>query len=233
MKTIPWQSYDLLLFDFDDTLVDFSVSEVAAVTAVCRLHGQAAKDHHIESFRTINRALWARLERGEVSRDVVFHDRFAAFFAAHAIKGDIAEANDVFLAALADAVTPYDGAVTLLERLARTTKVGIVTNGHGPTQRRRAQRAGLADFVAVYVISDEVGYSKPHRAIFDIAYARAELPPGKKTLMIGDSYKADVEGAMAAGFDACWVAHGRPLPVGEGAKQPSYVINSLADVSVS
>lgn len=36
---IPWTNYSLILFDFDDTLVDFAHSERAAVKAVCENYG--------------------------------------------------------------------------------------------------------------------------------------------------------------------------------------------------
>jgi HAD superfamily hydrolase (TIGR01549 family) len=54
---------------------------------------------------------------------------------------------------------------------------------------------GLVDFV---VCAEEVGFVKPHPAIFERALATAGVAP-EEAVMVGDSYERDVLGARGAG----------------------------------
>ena len=73
---------------------------------------------------------------------------------------------------------------------------------------------GELDFV---IASGAVGLSKPDPAIFRLAATRAGVPPGQ-ALMVGDSYRADIEGAESAGMDGIlirrpeWEERREPIP---------------------
>jgi putative hydrolase of the HAD superfamily len=59
----------------------------------------------------------------------------------------------------------------------------------------------LDRFFDFILASGAVGLSKPDPAFFRVALDRAEVRP-REALMVGDSYRADVLGARAAGMDA-------------------------------
>jgi putative hydrolase of the HAD superfamily len=66
--------------------------------------------------------------------------------------------------------------------------------------------------VDVLVVSEEAGVSKPHPRIFEIALERAGAGP-PEAVMLGDSWRNDVEGARAAGIRAVWFNRdGRDAP---------------------
>lgn len=226
---IPWQNYSLVLFDFDDTLVDFAHSERAAVRAVCAHYGSDATDDLVATFRSINRELWQKFDHGEISRDELFYRRFARFFETLRVVGNPDIANDLFLTSLASEVLLIDNAMNLLKHLNTHAKVGIVSNGHGPTQRLRAERAGIAHLIHFTVISDDVGVGKPHRKMFDTAYESSGLPVGHRTLMIGDNLTADIGGAHAVGFDTCWISRGQ---VANMPFIPTYQVASIEDLRI-
>jgi len=65
----------------------------------------------------------------------------------------------------------------------------------------------------VIVISEEVGHSKPHPGIFDVAFARMGHPRKDQVLMIGDSLTSDIKGGCDYGIDTCWFnPAGAPRP---------------------
>jgi putative hydrolase of the HAD superfamily len=77
--------------------------------------------------------------------------------------------------------------------------VRVASNFDG---RLRAVAAGLpelAGFVDTLVISSEVGYRKPHPAIYAAACASLGLPPAR-VLSVGDDPENDVHGAERAGL---------------------------------
>jgi 2-haloacid dehalogenase len=219
--------YDLILFDLDDTLLDFGAGQRAALAALIERLGFAASETLIARFLLINEARWRRLERGEITRAEVLEGRFAELFAELAIEACATTANRDFLAHLATSAVLVDGAHDACAAAARAARVGIVTNGHGPTARSRLARASVADHVAFMIVTDELGVPKPDPAIFRAALAASGLDATARVLMIGDNPTADVAGALAAGFDACWFnPHGLPIPPGI---RPTFAARTLAE----
>jgi putative hydrolase of the HAD superfamily len=66
------------------------------------------------------------------------------------------------------------------------------------------ENTGIRQHFHVVVTSDEHGWRKPHRSIFDVALARMEVPAGQ-AILVGDSYDADYQGALNAGLQAVLV----------------------------
>jgi len=60
---------------------------------------------------------------------------------------------------------------------------------------------GLTPELDFVIASGAVGLSKPDAAFFRLGATRVGVPPAE-ALMVGDSYRADIEGAQSAGMDA-------------------------------
>ena len=82
------------------------------------------------------------------------------------------------------------------------------------------------DFV---LASGAEGMSKPDPAFFRLAAARAGVPPGE-ALMVGDSYRADVEGAIAVGMDGILLRRPEWRDRREAVPPGAVVIASLAEL---
>ncbi|MFP4589870.1 MAG: HAD family hydrolase [Halobacteriales archaeon] len=103
------------------------------------------------------------------------------------------------------ALEPVPGVDALLERLSAERPIALVTNGPSLAQRDKLERLGWTDRFDAVVISGEVGRAKPAARPFHEACRRLEVDPGT-TLHVGDSRRADVAGARAAGLSAVLVA---------------------------
>lgn len=105
-------------------------------------------------------------------------------------------------------VTLFDEvAVTLAVLRESGIPVWVVSNlaaPYGPPLRRL-----LGDLVGGYSLSFELGVTKPDAAIFAHACRGLSLAP-HQVLMVGDSRRADVEGAEASGMRAVWLRRGYP-----------------------
>jgi len=95
---------------------------------------------------------------------------------------------------LPDFVQPDNAVNAMLERLAADYQLMAISNGSASMQRRKIQRAGLADFFEHTLISDEVGYEKPDHRLFSHAQA---LCKHATVVMVGDDYANDMRPAMA------------------------------------
>jgi HAD superfamily hydrolase (TIGR01509 family) len=88
---------------------------------------------------------------------------------------------------------------------------------------------GLGTELDFVIASGAVGLSKPDPALFRLAATRAGVPP-REALMVGDSYRADIEGAEAAGMDAILIRRPEWSDRREAVPPGARVIASLAEV---
>jgi putative hydrolase of the HAD superfamily len=96
-----------------------------------------------------------------------------------------------------------EAALRMLRR--RGLLLGVVSNTFVPGHvlDRHLRELGLLQHLPVRVYSCDVGYRKPHHAIFDIAVDQMGVPAAQ-TLFVGDTYDADVSGALRAGLRPVW-----------------------------
>ncbi|MEU6075332.1 HAD family hydrolase [Micromonospora sp. NPDC047074] len=84
----------------------------------------------------------------------------------------------------------------------------VVSNGGVRHQEAMIRRTGLDRFVADWVISEDVGVSKPNPRIFALAARRVRLPL-HGAWVVGDGPEADIGGAAAMGLPSVWLHRGR------------------------
>ncbi len=101
-------------------------------------------------------------------------------------------------------ISPDSALHSMLARLSRSYRLGIVSNGTSATQRAKIQRAELERFFEPILISEEVGVRKPAAQIFMCAAEVWNLAP-ESILVVGDDADHDVAGARAAGMCAVQV----------------------------
>jgi HAD superfamily hydrolase (TIGR01509 family) len=93
-----------------------------------------------------------------------------------------------------------DVAPTLRQLQSRGLIVGVISNSHRSLDAFR-DHFELGGLIHALVSSSLHGYMKPHPSIFETALLRAGVAAGE-SVMVGDSLKADVEGALAVGMRA-------------------------------
>ena len=89
--------YEVVLFDADHTLFDFDRAEREALRQTLEEAGLPADGETEARYLSINRALWNRLDRGEVRREWLVVERFAALLRALGRTGDAAALNRAYL----------------------------------------------------------------------------------------------------------------------------------------
>ena len=91
----------------------------------------------------------------------------------------------------------------MLTGLRRYAAIGIVTNNFVEEQRAKLGDCGLDPLVDFMVTSEETGLAKPDPGIFHAALER-NGSRAEESVMVGDSWEIDVEGALAAGIRPVW-----------------------------
>jgi putative hydrolase of the HAD superfamily len=95
----------------------------------------------------------------------------------------------------------YDDVPAALRALAESgLRVGLISNSHRCLESFQAhfELRGLIDAT---ISSPDHGFMKPHPSIFSEALQRLDVLPSE-ALMVGDSIRDDVEGALRAGIRA-------------------------------
>ena len=220
--------YKTVLFDADNTLLDFLRSEREALSDTLLKMGITPGEELITTYSRINDANWKRLERGEITKSELRTARFAEFCAHFGFALDAVEMADNYLNALCTKRFLMPGAVALCERLSKECRLYIITNGIAAVQHGRFDHSPLAPFFSGAFISDELGCEKPAKAFFDLVAASIPDFDPVTTLVVGDSLTSDIAGGINAGLDTCWFnPAGKPAP----ADMPiTYTVEKLEDV---
>jgi len=121
----------------------------------------------------------------------------------------------------------YDDVAPTLQQLqARGLIVGVISNSHRSLDAFR-DHFELGGLIHALVSSSLHGYMKPHPSIFETALLRAGVA-ASESMMVGDSLKADVEGALAAGMKAVLLRRSGEVPT--DLPQGVHVIQSLTEL---
>lgn len=118
----------------------------------------------------------------------------------------------------------------LMELGSRGIHVGLLTNGAGPHQRRKIEAMRLERLVAPerIFISGERGWDKPDVRLFrHINEATGSRPD--QCVMVGDSWRNDVIGALGAGWTAVWFNHRGAEP--ETDDQPHHIVANFEELA--
>ena len=196
--------YSWLLFDADGTLFDFEKAERNALHLVLEDLGHPASDAVLQIYHQINDRLWRALEVGTIRQAEINPRRFHLWLNELGLTANSSDAASRYIRHLSEQTALLDGAQAVVEQLAASYKLMIVTNGLKDVQRPRLERSSLRPYLHDFVISEELGVSKPHRYFFDATFQRMGEPAKETVLMIGDSLAADIEGGLAYGLDTCW-----------------------------
>lgn len=221
-------NYKYLLFDADNTLLDFNVSEKCSLKKTLESLGFDFNDDIYNSYHEINDALWKRLERGEIERSLVKTERFRLLFEKYGYSfNDFEYLANLFMNNIATFGIPMKGAIETLEALKDRYKIYIVTNGTEFVQLSRLSISGIDEYLDGLYMSQTIGYEKPRVEFFDYVISDIGDDDLTKYLVIGDSLTSDIKGAKNKGIDSCYVNYNNTQYREYG---PKYVVNSIEEI---
>lgn len=193
-----------LLFDLDNTLLDFDSGAKTALTETLVEYDFDEPEHLIASYHTINHQCWHRFEAGEIDIPTLKRLRFEIFVEENQLSVDPAILNRNYLDRLSQQVTEIEGARQVLDLSRQYFRLVLVTNGFAEVQHPRIQKSGLKSYFEHIIISEEVGSNKPAAAFFDHTFQLIKKPSRKEVMIIGDSLSSDIKGGSDYGINTCW-----------------------------
>lgn len=200
-----------ILFDLDNTLLDFSAASQASFNQTFHDYNIELKENYYQEYTLINNQLWSDFEDNKVTAADIRKLRFTRLFEKLGIS-DISGLtfNTDYLNNLIKLSQSYHGVPELLDSLSKNYRMSIVTNGLQEVQRPRIKKTGIGHYFESIIVSDEIGVSKPDHAFFQNVYESVNHPPELSEIMIvGDSLKSDIKGGIDFGIQTCWISHGK------------------------
>ena len=221
--------YPILLFDIDDTLLDFDSNEESSLKQLFKSRGIKDFDTTSKVYRKVNNELWYKYEHGEIDINNLFNTRFAIAMAKLGITADGEEWEAEYRKYLYLGAEPVENSPEIIKRLHDMGyRVFAASNGIKEMQISRLKIAGMYDCFEDIFVSDEVGVQKPLVGFFDYVVSHIKNCNIKETLMIGNSLSSDILGGNRAGIDTCWY---NPHKAEQSEEIGStYVIEKLEDI---
>ena len=216
-----------VLFDVDDTLVDYESAARSAILAHLSDVGLPADEQAYVTWNRLMEEAFARFVAGELS----FVEQRRVRARAMTGRAMTAEEADRWLEGyvrrLEASWAVFPDVVAVLDVLAATPglRLGVISNMDTVYQRSKLGFVGLADRFGCLICADAVGVAKPDPAIFRAGCCALGLRP-EETAYVGDRLDIDAIGARDAGLLGIWLDRsGRG-----GAPAGLPVISSLAEL---
>ena len=221
--------YKYLLFDLDHTLLDFDAAEDIALTQLLEEEGiediQTYKDYYVP----MNKALWKDLEQKKITKAELINTRFEKLFAHFGIEKDGAYLAERYQFFLSKQGQTFPGVEDLLKNLIKQGyELYAATNGITAIQTGRLAQSGLAPYFNQVFISEQLQTQKPDALFYEKIGQQITGFSKEKTLMIGDSLTADIQGGNNAGINTIWY---NPHQLENHTQaQPTYEVHSYQDL---
>ncbi len=201
--------YKNLLFDLDQTLLNFHASEKIGLEKVLRANGLSFSDDIYKAFKVYNKSLWTELEKGTINREELFTKRFLYIF--EQCDGDSSgldplKVNTEFIKTMSENGVLMEGALELVKRIKEEitdSKIYIITNGATINAKGRIASTGLDKYLDGIYISEDMGVTKPSKEYFDMVLDYIGQP-ADSCIVIGDSLSSDMLGAKNASLESIW-----------------------------
>lgn len=238
------QRIQAVLFDLDDTLIDWSGQALPYPEIyrphVASLYTYLSQNGHLlppftpffQQYQEQVQQAWD--EAKTVWTGVNFARVLQDFFAALGLDTAHIEINAALRAFAwqpVPGVAPYPDTHATLDALRQQGyRLGLLTNSMMPMWMRdielRAYR--LETYFEARLTSGDFGFMKPHPAIYHELLRRLDCPPAR-ALFVGDRPANDIAGARAAGLSSVLIAPPH-LERDLDEVQPDYTITALQEL---
>lgn len=196
--------YDVILFDLDDTLFDFGMTERNAFHQLFLEYGLPnGLQDYLGSYKAISKVLWDELEKGITTLELLKIERFKRLFLEHHLDLDIEAVSQKYIENLGKEIHIIDGVEEMIANLG-DCRLAIVTNGFQIAQHARINGSPLKNVFEAVITSEEAGSQKPNPSIFEYTLTKLNITDPSRVLMVGDSLTSDIQGGNKFGIDTCW-----------------------------
>lgn len=200
-----------IFFDLDNTLWDFEKNSKKVILNLFSEFNLESKCKCLpisfyKTYVIVNEQLW-KLYRGKlISKDELRSSRFTNTMLYFGYEDEQLgkKLEEEYIAKSPFQTELVDGTIEVLEYLKTNYQLHIITNGFKEIQHVKIENCGLKKYFNQIIISEEVGFNKPDKQIFDFALNKTNALH-HECLMVGDDFEADIIGAKNASIKAIFL----------------------------
>lgn len=192
-----------VFFDLDHTLWDFEKNSALTFEKIFQENqiGVELSDF-LKAYVPANYAFWKLYREERITKEELRYQRLKTVF-----DGLGYEAPDSTIHLLAEKYIQhlpsfnhlFPATVDILDYLKPNYRLHIITNGFKEIQDKKLRNSNIWPYFDQIINSEMAGVKKPNPIIFELALHKAATS-ANRSIMIGDSLEADIQGAMAVGF---------------------------------
>ncbi|WP_404511366.1 HAD family hydrolase [Bacillus sp. RC242] len=93
--------------------------------------------------------------------------------------------------------------INIINTIKSHIKVGIITNGSTQRQKAKIINTNLNRYFDTIIISEEAGFSKPDKRIFELALNKLNVQ-SEDVLFVGDDLEKDIAGCQNVNIKGIW-----------------------------
>lgn len=188
-----------IIFDLDDTLVDRNKAVETMFSLIlntCYRDMDYSSSNMLDHFKEYDKRAY-----GNNDKTTVLESLFDEFPPSYRLpRTDIMEFWNIhFPACFAADQTTID----IVNQIKKHAKVAIITNGSTQRQTEKIKNAALDQCFDCILISEEVGFSKPDKRIYELALTKLNVQP-ENVLFVGDHLVLDVWGSQQVHMKGIW-----------------------------
>jgi putative hydrolase of the HAD superfamily len=194
-----------VFFDLDHTLWDFEKNSGLTFNKIfLELNFPFSLDVFLKFYNPINHAQWKLYRENKITQEDLRFNRLNKTFEKlnySASIGLIDNISEKYITYLSTFPHLFEGTLELLEALKNRFRLHIITNGFDKIQQFKIENSGIESFFEFVFTAEKVGFKKPHPEIF-IQSLKTVNTTAEASIMIGDSFEADILGALNQGMQA-------------------------------
>lgn len=200
--------YQQIIFDVDDTLIDFAATEKYALQHLFRAHHWPLAVETARQYHAYNQGMWRQLEQGKISYQELSATLFSRFLQKQlGITVSGPETMTEFRSYFGQTHQLLPGVRDSLKFARRQGySLAVLSNGEQYMQNHRLKLAGIQKEFDLIVTSQEAGAAKPANEIFDYFFSQSHFSKDQ-TIFFGDGLRSDILGAANYGFASIWYNH--------------------------
>lgn len=204
---MPKQPLTDIFFDLDHTLWDFEKNSEITFDLIFNKHKiNINLSDFMKVYRPVNLKYWNMYRNNQINSENLRYFRLQEVFEELKLKSDKTLINliaEEYINYLSEQIHLFTDAENILNYLATRYRLHIITNGFEIIQHKKIKSSRIDHFFETVTTAEGSGYKKPDKRIFDYAISKAKTHQ-TKSLMIGDSLEADIQGAKDFGMQAIY-----------------------------
>ncbi|WP_035430084.1 HAD family hydrolase [Bacillus sp. UNC322MFChir4.1] len=189
-----------MLFDLDDTLLnrDKAVDKMFLIILE-KCYGDvkhSAKNKMLQKFKEYDKRSY-----GDSNKIIVLESFFDEFPPNYRLPRNYLQ--DFWNSNFPRCFSINQNTINIVNAIKMHVKVAIITNGSTQRQTAKIINTHLNSCFDIIIISEEVGFSKPDKRIFELALNKLNVQP-ESALFVGDDIEKDIGGCQNANIKGIW-----------------------------